>query len=979
MNVTTTAFSSEILSSVNDARKHTRVRRGLIGCGTGFTVALDASGKLHYAGDNRWGQRDALAWQNMLSVYCGADYILGLCRDGAVRSAGRSNLYHIDVGSWAGVTSIACGRRHAAALVANGQVLSSGDNRFGQCATEAWRDVVDICCGKNFTAGLKQDGTLLIAGGHKFLHHAVENWPRVVSLFADTDGQHVYGITADGGRLISTAHLPAVAKHWRHLLYVAVSARSVIAVTAQGRLCSTDQAERKQFDQLVKEMLSCAAGVGHMAAVCRSGDVFAMGHNDFGQCATARWGKLFENYGTFAMHREDHAKRKEHTEKQYQKRLCEATRFQRRLSCGERLAACILADGQVSATAGLRRVKGWRDVCAISCGTAHLLALHKDGTVSADGNNVGGCCSVRDWKGVTAVVAGKYHSLGLCEDGRVLFAGWNVYGQGNVSEWTQIRLLRCTDTYTVGVARDGKIYASGNELPFDPQALDANEWSDLVDLAVSEQHMVGLRKDGRVVATGKLDGHDTSSWQGVRAIAVGDGFTVGLCYGGHVLATGKNQWGQCETEAWSNVVSVSCGRAFTAALLADGRVLTAGQHMTGQQQKVAGDDMGPAVMSWEKAETTGYEPFQTQWMSDVLTLKCGKEYLVAVDRYGQVIADGLDLDGQCTVASTILLFRDIRQLDGFGIYAVTDYASVPESPTAKPKMRENTRLPSVTAGLRTTLQPGRSSVRTLSGLVGQGLTHRAYLMKENILRFDSEDHRFDIENYHKGSYRWVSSGLYHSVAITEQGTLSGFGLTSDDRTVAVLEAMSNQTPADGAGEELFWQSAVCGEAHTVALRSDGRVFATGRNEDGECQTQAWQSVFSLACGERHTVGVTKGGTALATGDDSDGQCDVSAWQGLAMVACGSRHTVGLKKDGTLVACGHDSLGQCRVKHMKNVMFIACLPEATLCVKENGRVEVIGGTGELRNALAELRQIVAVYTCEYRVSALTSDGRLLQIC
>lgn len=97
-----------------------------------------------------------------------------------------------------------------------------------------------------------------------------------------------------------------------------------------------------------------------------------------------------------------------------------------------------------------------------------------------------------------------------------------------------------------------------------------------------------------------------------------------------------------------------------------------------------------------------------------------------------------------------------------------------------------------------------------------------------------------------------------------------------------------------------------------------------------------------------------------------------------MIACGTGHTVGLKKDGTLVACGDDRMGQCRVRLARNVMYVACLPEATLCVKENGRVEMIGGTGELREALSELRHIVAVYTCEYRISALTVDGKLLQI-
>ncbi len=1022
-----TAFNANGTYGTYGRRDRIAMRRGIIGCGAGFTVALDESGGLRYAGDNRWGQRDAVHWQDIMSVHCGPDYVLGLCRDGAVLSAGRSRFYGIRVENWACVTAISCGQSHAAALVSNGQILASGDNRYGQCDTGTWTDMVDVCCGRAFTVGLKNDGKLLVAGGHKGLLHALERWQQVAALFSDEEGRDVLAITFGEGRLISTGVLPACTKKWRNLVYVAASARGVIGITATGRLLSSRKADERRLEQLQKDYLACAMGGHHMAVLCRSGEVISLGNNDFGQSSTTRWGVLFRNFEAFSDRRSEDRRKKERTEKRYQQRLSEATRFARRMSCGERLTACIHADGHVSATAGLRQVKRWRNVCALSCGSAHVLALHKDGRVSADGNNVGGCCRVDDWRDVKAVLAGKYHSLGLRYDGTVLFTGWDVYRQSKVTEWKNIRLLRGSDTYTVGLSVDGKLHAVGKELPFDIEALDMNEWSDLVDIAVSEHHMVGLRKDGRVVSVGDStclespavqngEPVQVSSWRGVRAIAVGEGFTVGLCYGGHVVAAGRNHKGQCNTSEWKNVVSIDCGRSFTAALLADGRVVTAGEHMSDRGQMLSADEIGGAVMSWEKAESTGYEPFQTQWMTDVLTLRCGREHLVTVDRYGQVMAEGLDLDGQCTAASSFVLFRDLQQLDGFGIFttaedlsdAVAPSKSIPEDrkasarPVAKDKghltaqKKKATQIAGVgrihtvtrsenenlvgcrdpqSAMMRVNpLLPWDMTARALLGQVGQGLLHRVYLTDQGEIEAqgagDFAPHKGDSTQ----AATWVACGLCHTEVITADGKLLSYGKGYDGKSVADLVRK-----ADGAqDEDLPWLSVACGHAHTAAIRADGRVFAVGRADQGQCDTQNWENVITVACGAHHTVGVTRDGRAYATGDNTYGQCDVQSWEHLVMVACGEGHTVGLCSDGHVVAVGDNRMGQCALEKTQNIISVACLPEATVCVKADGNVTVYGGTGEFNERLASLRNVVAVYVREYRISAMTVDGRIWEI-
>lgn len=957
-----------------------QLRRGMMGCGAGFTVALDDKGSIRYAGENRWGQSAATVWQNMLAIFCGGDYILGLCKDGTVLLEGRNHFHSSEIESWACVSTISCGKKHAAALIENGRVLCAGDNSLGQCDTYHWRDMVDVCCGQNFTAGLHRDGTVSVCGGDRAMAHAVESWTDVAGLFSDYEGKYIYGITRTEGRLLSTAPISAVAistRKWRHLVSAAASSRGIVGVTSRGRILCTHGGDRKFFESGAGEYVACAIGPNHVAALCRNGEVMATGHNEFGQSATARWGRLYTGFESFSTLRKEGFLKKERTQRQYQRTLSEATRYTRRLACGERLTACIHADGHVSATAGLRRVKKWTDVCAMSCGSAHILALHKDGRVSADGNNVGGCCRVEEWSRGKAVWAGKYHSLCLTEDGRVLFAGWNIHGQGNVEEWKHIRLLRGTDTYTVGVDVEGRIFTSGRKLPFDPAKLASDVWHDLVDVAVSEHHIVGLRADGRVVMQGddtcrispakdKNGVLDVSDWRGIRSIAVGDGFTVGLCYGGRVVAAGRNDKGQCNTSAWQHAVLVGCGSAYTAALLADGSVVTAGQHKSGLGGKETPSMAGGAVMAWEKAESTGYEPFNTAYMADVLTLRAGPEHLVAVDRHGQVMAEGLDLDGQCTSASHFLLFRDIRQLDGFGIFSAAlsamptserDHVQAVSSPPSK-------EAPLVKVGGWKEVQ---EDANALLSLVGQGLSHTAYVDENSRVKVvDGQGNPVSDVRHWSEAYM-VACGTHHTVAALQNGSL-----------VAVGRNEEGQCDVASAVSRLPWRHIACHHHTTVAVDGDGGVRVFGKGYGDTQSAFENHDITAVACGYAHMVALTSDGKAVAAGENTAGQCNVADWENLVMVAVGEHHSVGLRADGTVVAAGDHSLEQCHVEDLTEISFVACLPEATLCVSRDGKVILRGGAKESESRLAGLDDVLGVYAHEYRISVLTTDGQLIQV-
>lgn len=84
-----------------------------------------------------------------------------------------------------------------------------------------------------------------------------------------------------------------------------------------------------------------------------------------------------------------------------------------------------------------------------------------------------------------------------------------------------------------------------------------------------------------------------------------------------------------------------------------------------------------------------------------------------------------------------------------------------------------------------------------------------------------------------------------------------------------------------------------GRLHTVALKEDGTLLATGDNQFGQCDVADWTDVVAVAAGKYHTVAVRSDGTALATGDRTYGQCDIGDWTDIVAVAAGDSHTVGL--------------------------------------------------------------------------------------
>jgi alpha-tubulin suppressor-like RCC1 family protein len=282
------------------------------------------------------------------------------------------------------------------------------------------------------------------------------------------------------------------------------------------------------------------------------------------------------------------------------------------------------------------------DIVAISegCMASHTLAIKKDSTVWAWGNNQYGQVApqnsnneafpikVTNLKKVIQVAVGKGHSVALKADGTVWIWGWNEYGQ--------LGLGNVIDNSTI------------SKVP---------NLSDVVAIAAGANHTLALKSDGTVWAWGRNNvgqlGTGTEAMdirpsrvltlENVTAISVGGYHNLALTKDGKVFAWGWNSYGQVRNElnensvlptvvAIENVKAISAGTLHNIALKTDGTVWSWGDNTFGQ------------VGFSNKSKISA--PQKIYLLKDIECISAGDMHSLALDKNGQVWAWGTNENGR---------------------------------------------------------------------------------------------------------------------------------------------------------------------------------------------------------------------------------------------------------------------------------------------------------------------------------------------
>ena len=189
------------------------------------------------------------------------------------------------------------------------------------------------------------------------------------------------------------------------------------------------------------------------------------------------------------------------------------------------------------------------------------------------------------------------------------------------------------------------------------------------------------------------------------------------------------------------------------------------------------------------------------------------------------------------------------------------------------------------------------------------------------------------------SWRFVTAGGNHTVAIRADGTLwawgdNGYGQLGNGTTSGTVNS-----PVQ-VGTYSDWRFVSAGESHTVAIRADGTLWAWGNNEFGRLglggddetnrntphQVQSGTTWALASAGTEHTVAITADGTILAWGASWGHRLGIGdGWNATPTpilgteaftwryVSTGYDHTIAIRGDGSLWGWGFNSHGQVRAE------------------------------------------------------------------
>ena len=126
---------------------------------------------------------------------------------------------------------------------------------------------------------------------------------------------------------------------------------------------------------------------------------------------------------------------------------------------------------------------------------------------------------------------------------------------------------------------------------------------------------------------------------------------------------------------------------------------------------------------------------------------------------------------------------------------------------------------------------------TRTGLTN-GTTYYCVVTSENSCAEGDESDEVNAEP-EKAFWAYVAAGNSHTVAIRTDGTLYAWGSNSSGQ-LGDGTAVDKNTPTR-IGTDTDWESVAAGYYHTVAVKTDGTLYAWGRNNYGQLgDGSAWE-------------------------------------------------------------------------------------------------------------------------------------------
>jgi len=201
-----------------------------------------------------------------------------------------------------------------------------------------------------------------------------------------------------------------------------------------------------------------------------------------------------------------------------------------------------------------------------------------------------------------------------------------------------------------------------------------------------------------------------------------------------------------------------------------------------------------------------------------------------------------------------------------------------------------------------------------------------------------------------------------------------------ERIPELKKIRENNAKYNGCISTRIWTSNT-NSSHTVGLRADGTVVATGNNEYGQCNVSGWRNIIAISADRDHTVGLRADGTVVAVGDRSAGRCNVGGWRGwrnIIAIASLCGHTVGLRTDGTVIVAGSNGdYGWFKgIGDLRDIVAIFTNYGTIFGLRVDGTVVSLGDPSFGIRDVDGWRDIIAISIGNFHTVGLRADGTVV---
>ena len=591
---------------------------------------------------------------------------------------------------------------------------------------------------------------------------------------------------------------------------------------------------------------------------------------------------------------------------------------EQRFTTGENVADWGYANWVVSSFGVSGVPVGLTNAVAVAGGSLFSLALKNDGSVIAWGNNSFGQTNVPGGlSNMVAIAADGFASIALKQDGTVVAWGNNANGTTNVP---------VSLSNVVAIAANLALKADGTVVAWGTNYNVPNGLSNMV--AISGGNLA-LKNNGTVVAWGNDSFGQTNVPVGltnVVAIAAGADFNLALKNDGTVIAWGHNNYGQTNLPVGlSNVVMIAAGGAYSLALRSDGTLIAWGS-----------DNYGETTIPPGLTDIAALAGGDIHSLALCTTLP----YATTQSALGMT-ATGATLCGMATA-------NNFASTAWFEWGTNNSYGQS----TSVTNIGNGNNVVRVTAPIDGLVLGGAYSFR----LVVSNVAGVTYGMEQ---RFTTGQHLVGWGNYISvppGMNNVVAAAIgnqnYTGLALKNDGVLVSFGGPSMGTNIV---------------------AAAVGGAHTLALKTDGRVIAWGNNTYGQANVPSdLTNVVAIAAGTNHSLALTADGIVVAWGDNLHGETSMPpGLNNVVAIAANAYLSLALRNDGTAAMWG-DNYGYLSLIPLDHIVAISCDMHSAVVLKTDGTVATWNFYLPPTLVPNDLSNVVAIASGYYHHLALKSD-------